>query len=135
MLTIQPPEAAADETGVQVQSNVVSSATALDMTGLADGLRQTRAIGFLAKLEVKEQAERLIDDMQQFHEGGSNHELTSLRARFDSLLEWLVSLVSPGDPVLHDQLIASRDVLWHTLANPATFRQQVLPRQSQNRGR
>lgn len=135
IMTVQSAEAAADEPGVRVQYDFGSSPFALDLTGLADGVRDTRAISFLAKLEVKEKAERLFDDMQQFHEGRSRHELTSLRERFDALLEWLVSLVSPGDPALHDQLVASRDVLWHTLADPATFRRQALPQQGQNRGR
>lgn len=95
----------------------------VDLAGLTQGVRETRAIGLLAKLEVKQKTERLLTDMERFHSGRGGHQLTGLRARFDALLSWLVSLVWHGDPELHDQLVASRDALWHRLADPVAFRE------------
>ena len=102
----------------------------VDLDSLADGIRGTRAISLIAKLEVKNKADQLWNDMRAYHDGRSGHELTSLEARFDALLAWLVSLVSPGDPELEARLVASRDAIWLELSNPASF-----PVQEDDRGR
>ncbi len=124
VLVLAPPETGARsaEPGQLGQGHGAPLPAELDLAGLTEGVRDTRAISLIAKLEIKQKAERLIDDMQLFHDGRGRHELTSLRERFDDLLSWLVSLVSPADPQLHDQLVASRDALWYSLADPVNFR-------------
>ena len=98
----------------------------LDIARLTEGVRDTSAMSFVAKLEVKSRAERFIDDMARFHQGQGEQELSSLEARFNALLDWVVSLVSPDDPELHDQLVASRDAIWETLADPSSFTHRPL---------
>lgn len=121
VILLAGPGARALEPAMAEPRPIGAAAAELDLTGLAEGVRGTRAISFIAKLEVKSRADRLLDDMQRYHAGRGGDELTSLEARFDALLAWLVSLVSPADPELHERLVASRDAIWRRLADPRSF--------------
>jgi hypothetical protein len=73
------------------------STPTLDLAGLEQRLRDTKAIGVFTKL------------------------LAKLREAFDLLVLKVLSLLQDGDPALAHDVSSSREALWHILIDPDTF--------------
>lgn len=94
----------------------------LDFSGLETRLRETKAIGVLTKISVKNQADDLLVRFRAYHkqQNGSN-TLTELRRAYDMLLLKLLSLLQDGDPPLAKDIDSSRAAIWDILADPGKF--------------
>jgi hypothetical protein len=98
------------------------SAPTLDLAGLEQRLRDTKAIGVFTKLSLKNQVDDLLDEFRDFHRSRDQSMLTKLREAFDLLVLKVLSLLQDGDPALARDVASSREALWHTLIDPDTFK-------------
>jgi hypothetical protein len=94
---------------------------ALDVATLRIRLKDTTAIGPVAKLRLKGEIEDLMHDLAAFHSGRTTETLEELHARYRDLVLRVVALIEQGDVSLAHDLTASTDHLWTTLADPGQF--------------
>ena len=98
----------------------------LDLEALEGRLRDTGAIGFFTKLELKGQIDDLLEDFRGFHNARSELSLDALRARFNLLMLKVLSLLQDDDPELSAEIALARPGLWTVLSDPAKFAQVIL---------
>jgi hypothetical protein len=94
---------------------------AMDLAGLEQRLRDTRAIGVFTKLSLKNQVDDLLGQFRDFYNRKSGATLAELRQRYDLLLLKVLSLLQDGDPGLASAISASREAIWGILADPQKF--------------
>jgi hypothetical protein len=102
----------------------VAKATApppLDLAGLEQRLKDTRAIGLFTKLSLKNQVDDLLGAFRAFHGGQTQPPLADLRQRYDLLLLKVLTLLQDGDPPLASAISASREAIWALLADRDKF--------------
>ena len=92
-----------------------------DFTSLGARLRQTKTIGVLTKLAVKNEADDLLDDFRAYHRQQGAATLPEVRRSDDMLLLKVLSLVQDGDPPLAQDSVRSRGTIWEILADPRRF--------------
>jgi len=100
---------------------VPAAAPALDLDGLENRLRETKALGLFTKLELKNQVGDLVEQIDDYHRHRSDLSLDDLEQRFDLLLLKLLVLLQDKDPKLHRDIADARPVLWATLSDPEQF--------------
>jgi hypothetical protein len=102
---------------------VAAAATArtLDFASLGTRLRETKAIGVLTKLAVKNQADDLLEQFRAYHKRQSELTLVDLRGSYDLLVLKILSLVQDGDPPLATEIHRSRAAIWDILADQRKF--------------
>lgn len=93
----------------------------LDLAALEARLTQTKAIGVFTKITLKNQVDDLLNQFRAHYQGRAKTTLVELRQPFDRLLLKVLSLLQDGDPELARAIVASREALWLTLADPARF--------------
>jgi hypothetical protein len=93
----------------------------LDLKGLEQRLRDTRAIGLFTKLSLKNQVDDLLARFKAFHQGQSGVTAGQLRQKYELLLMKVVSLLQDGDPALASAISASREAIWNVLTDPQKF--------------
>jgi hypothetical protein len=98
-----------------------STASSLDLNGLEQRLRDTRAIGVFTKLSLKNQVDDLLAQFKAFHQGDSRSTLGQLRQQYELLLMKVVSLLQNGDPALASAVVSSREAIWGILTDPKKF--------------
>ena len=84
-------------------------------------LRETRAIGVLTKLSLKNQVDDLLDKFRAYYKRQSNTTLAELRRPYDMLLLKTLSLLQDSDPALARDIVASREAIWGILADRNKF--------------
>jgi hypothetical protein len=103
-----------------------AGAATLDFTSLVTRLRETKAIGVLTKLSVKNQSDDLLDEFRMYHKQGAPPTLEQLHRSYDMLFLKLLSLLQDGDPPLARDIDRSRSAIWDILADPRKFIQANL---------
>jgi hypothetical protein len=99
-----------------------SAEAPLDFSGLESRLRQTKAIGMLTKISVKNQADDLLERFRAYHrQQGGAQTLTELRRAYDMLLLKLLALLQDGDPPLAKDIDSSRAAIWDILVDQRKF--------------
>jgi hypothetical protein len=93
----------------------------LDVATLRVRLKDTPAIGLIAKVRLKSEIEGLMGDLAAFHAGRAAQGLDALHERYRGLVVRVVGLLEQGDVALAHDLSASTDHLWATLADPGQF--------------
>jgi hypothetical protein len=93
----------------------------LDFAALGTRLRETKAIGVLTKLSVKNQADDLLAQFRAYHQQQGQVTLAELRRSYDMLVLKLLSLVQDGDPLLAKDIDRSRTAIWDILADRMKF--------------
>ncbi len=111
------------------------SAGSLDLDGLKQGLRETDAIGLIAKLSLRSALSDLVSDFERYHDGTSEQSLGALEGAFDRLYLRALFALEAGDPPLFESLARSRTALWDTVTDPDLFRAAVEQRHPIARGR
>jgi hypothetical protein len=102
------------------------SAVPLDFKLLGTRLRETRAIGVLTKLSLKNQADDLVVAFRGYHKGQGKATLAELRRSYDMLLLKVLSLLQDSDPALAREIVQSRAAIWGILADPRKFTESNL---------
>lgn len=117
-----PPAAAAASTAAPAAARPAApTAPALDLNGLEQRLRDTRAIGVFTKLSLKNQVDDLLDEFRTYHKGRTPPTLTQLRQQYEVLLMKVVTLLQDGDPKLAGSVASSREAIWGVLTDPVKF--------------
>jgi hypothetical protein len=97
------------------------AAKPLDLASLEKRLRETRAIGVMTKLSLKNQVDDLLDRFRAHYRKQTNTTLAELRRPYDMLLLKVLSLLQDSDPTLARDIVASREAIWGILADPDKF--------------
>jgi len=84
-------------------------------------LRDTRAIGMMTKLSLKNQVDDLIDAFRDFYAGKVKTPLSMLRQRYDLLLMKVLAVLQDGDAALASAISSSREFIWEILRDPKKF--------------
>ena len=105
----QPPQAAA------------TKAPPLDLDSLKERLKDTKAIGVLTKISLKNQVDDLLDQFRAYYQGKLKVTLAELRRSYELLVQKVLSLLQDTDPSLATAIVASRDAIWGILSDPRKF--------------
>lgn len=84
-------------------------------------MKDTRAIGVLTKITLKNQVDDLLDQFRAFYQGKLKSDLAQLRRSYDLLVLKVLSLLQDGDQALATAIAASREAIWGILSDPAKF--------------
>jgi hypothetical protein len=98
-----------------------AAAPPLDLKALETELKETKAIGVLTKLSLKNQVDDLLSQFRAFYQGKLKTTLAELRRPFDLLVLKLLSLLQDSDPTLAAAIIASREAIWGILSDRTKF--------------
>jgi hypothetical protein len=98
----------------------------LDFKSLATRLRQTKAIGVMTKLALKNQVDDLVDNFRAYHKRQGTATLAELRRNYDMLLLKVLSLLQDSDPPLARDIVKSRAAIWSILEDPKKFTESNL---------
>jgi hypothetical protein len=98
----------------------------LDFKLLATRLRETKAIGVLTKLALKNQVDDLVDKFRAYHKRQGTATLAELRRNYDMLLLKVLSLLQDSDPPLARDIVKSRAAIWSILEDPRKFTESNL---------
>jgi hypothetical protein len=93
----------------------------LDLASLETRLKETKAIGVMTKLSLKNQVDDLLDQFRAYYQGKLKTTLAELRKSFDLLFLKVLSLLQDGDPPLASAIVASREAIWGILSDPVKF--------------
>jgi hypothetical protein len=102
------------------------AAAPLDFASLGTRLRQTKAIGTLTKLSLKNQVDDLLVKFRAYHKRQGTATLPELRRSYDMLLLKVLSLLQDSDPPLAKDIVQSRAAIWGILADPRKFTESNL---------
>jgi len=97
------------------------TAPPLDLASLETHLKETKAIGLLTKIALKNQVDDLLDEFRAFYQGKLKTTLAELRRSYDLLVLKVLTLLQDGDPPLASAIVASREAIWGILSDPAKF--------------
>ena len=120
----QTPPEAGTSAGNKPQPATPSRATAtptLDLEALKTELKQTKAIGLMTKLSLKNQVDDLLDEFRRHHAGKPTPTLAELRRSYDLLMMKVLSLLQDRDRKLASEIVSSREQIWGLLADPKKF--------------
>jgi len=93
----------------------------LDLKALEDQLRQTKGIGFMTKITLKNQVDDLLDRFREHYRGKAIPTMKDLRRSYDLLMMKVLSLLQDADQQLASAIVASREAIWGLLADPVKF--------------
>jgi hypothetical protein len=93
----------------------------LDLASLEKRLRDTKAIGMLTKITLKNQVDDLLEQFRTYYQGKLKTDLATLRRAYDLLVMKFVSLLQDSDQPLASAIVASREQIWGILSDPAKF--------------
>jgi hypothetical protein len=93
----------------------------LDLKALETELRETKAIGVMTKLSLKNQVDDLLSQFRAFYQGKLKTTLAELRRPFDLLVLKLLSLLQDSAPALAAAIVMSREAIWGILSDRAKF--------------
>ena len=122
-----PPKGSVPSVAVQPQKNEKPVAVAkpleppLDVAALRARLRDTKAIGVLTKLALKNQVDDLLKQFQAHYQSGQKAGVAALRQPYDMLVLKVLSLLQDSDPALARTISASREAIWSILADREKF--------------
>jgi hypothetical protein len=93
----------------------------LDLKSLETRLKETKAIGVITKLALKNQVDDLLNQFRAFYQGRLKSNLGELRQAYDRLLLKVLALLQDADPPLAQAIVVSREAIWDILADPVKF--------------
>jgi hypothetical protein len=93
----------------------------LDLASLEQRLKDTKAIGVLTKITLKNQVDDLLNQFRAFYQGKLKTDLANLRRSYDLLVLKVLSLLQDSDQALATAIVASREAIWGILSDPAKF--------------
>jgi len=93
----------------------------LDLEALKTRLKETKAIGLMTKLSLKNQVDDLLDEFRKHHSGNPTPTMAELRRSYDLLMMKVLSLLQDHDQRLASDIVSSRERIWGLLADPKKF--------------
>jgi len=101
---------------------VAPAAPLLDVAALRARLRETAAIGILAKISLRSKVDDLLESFRSHYDGGQKTSLAALRRPYDALITKVLDMLQDGDPSLARSISSSREAIWEILADRERFR-------------
>jgi hypothetical protein len=98
-----------------------AAAPTLDVAALEARLKQTKAIGLMTKLSLKNKVDDLLDQFRQHHAGRPMPTVSELRRSYDLLMMKVLSLLQDRDQQLASDILSSRERIWGLLADAKSF--------------
>jgi hypothetical protein len=98
-----------------------AAAGTLDLAALEARLKQTKAIGLMTKLSLKNKVDDLLVEFRQHHAGKPTPTVAELRRSYDLLMMKVLSLLQDRDQQLASDILSSRERIWGVLADPKKF--------------
>jgi len=126
LASVPPPAPQAVPRTVAPPVALQPSPAPLDFKLLGTRLRETRAIGVLTKLSLKNQVDDLLVAFRAYHKGQGKATLAELRRAYDMLLLKVLSLLQDSDPALARDIVQSRAAIWGILTDPRKFTESNL---------
>jgi hypothetical protein len=102
-------------------TTATTAPTTLDLEALKTELKQTKAIGLMTKLSLKNKVDDLLADFRKHHAGKATPTLAELRGTYDLLMMKVLSLLQDRDQKLASEIVSSREQIWGLLADPKKF--------------
>jgi len=102
-------------------AGATAKAPPLDLASLEQQLKDTKAIGVLTKITLKNQVDDLLNQFRAFYQGTLKTDLANLRRSYDLLVLKVLSLLQDNDRPLATAIVASREAIWGILSDPAKF--------------
>jgi hypothetical protein len=93
----------------------------MDLNALKAQLKETKAIGVLTKLSLKNQVDDLLQQFRDFHQGKAKITMSQLRRSYDLLLMKVLSLLQDADQKLASAIVGSREAIWSLLSDRKKF--------------
>jgi len=94
----------------------------LDLNALVDRLSNSKALGIFTKLSLKQDIDRFLKSVGNYHKGQGAHSLDQLHERYDAMVHKLVVLLQDKDEDLVKSIDQSRDKVWLMLADEKEFK-------------
>lgn len=116
-----PAKPAAPAAPPAAKAAPVAKAPPLDLKALETELKETKAIGVMTKLSIKNQVDDLLSQFRAFYQGKLKTTLAELRRPFDLLVLKLLALLQDSDPALAAAIVASREAIWGILSDRTKF--------------
>jgi hypothetical protein len=98
-----------------------AAAATLDLTGLEQQLKSTKAIGVFSKIALKNQVDDLMKQFRDHYKGKEPPTMMQLRSSYDLLIMKVLSMVQDHDQKLAAAIVSSRSAIWDLLADPKKF--------------
>ena len=98
-----------------------AAAPTLDLDALEARLKQTKAIGLMTKLSLKNKVDDLLDEFRRHHAGKPMPTVAQLRRSYDLLMMKVLSLLQDRDQQLASDILSSRERIWGLLVDPKSF--------------
>ena len=93
----------------------------VDLDVLADGLKNSNAVGLFEKVRLKASIDELVGRLKAFHGGAHTYSLAQLQEQYDLLLMRIASQLQDKDMPLHSQLCNAWETLWAQLQDRNRF--------------
>jgi len=119
--TTKPQPAAPPKPTTAPPPKQAAAAAPLDLAELEARLKQTKAIGLMTKLSLRNQVDDLLDEFRQHHSGKPMPTVAELRRSYDLLMMKVLSLLQDHDQQLASDILSSRERIWGLLADPNKF--------------
>ncbi len=119
----QPPPAAPAAAAPTAPATVLQAASPapLDLRVLEQQLKETKAIGLMTKLSLKNQVDDLLAQFRAYYQGQLKATLADLRRPYELLLMKVLAVLQDGDPALANAINASREAIWGILSDREKF--------------
>lgn len=98
-----------------------AAAPTLDLDALEARLKQTKGIGLMTKLSLKNQVDDLLGEFRKHYSGKPLPTMAELRRSYDLLMMKVLSLLQDKDQQLASDILSSRERIWGLLADPKSF--------------
>ena len=98
-----------------------AAAPTLDLDALEARLKQTKGIGVMTKLSLKNQVDDLLGEFRKHYAGKPVPTMAELRRSYDLLMMKVLSLLQDRDQQLASDILSSRERIWALLADPKSF--------------
>lgn len=93
----------------------------VDLDLLAEGLKNSRAVGVVEKLRLRTAIDGLIGRMKAFHDGAKDFSEAELQQQYDLLLMRIAAHLQHKDQVLHGRLCNAWEPIWRDLVDSGSF--------------
>lgn len=90
----------------------------IDLEMLTIALRETKAIGLIAKLQLKSDVSNILRRIDAWHSGNQKYSLDQLQEQYDLLLMKIAATLQDHDLNLHQKLCNAWGVIWSDLQDP-----------------
>jgi hypothetical protein len=116
-----PAAPAAAAPAVQATAPQAANPAPLDLKVLEQQLKETKAIGLMTKLSLKNQVDDLLAQFRAYYQGQLKATLADLRRPYELLLMKVLAVLQDGDPALAHAINASREAIWGILSDREKF--------------